>query len=77
MKQWIKNLLSDAKGLPSTRLHLAWGLFITLNIALFVGANDTTIGLILGSMTTLAGISVIDKGGENETNNTGRPQGEN
>lgn len=65
MKQWIKNLLSDAKGLPSTRLHLAWGLFVTLNIALFVGANDTTIGLILGSMTTLAGISVIDKGSSN------------
>ena len=71
MKQWIKDLLSDAKGLPSTRLHLAWGLFITLNIALILKANDTTIGLILGSMTTLAGISVIDKGDNNERDNSG------
>ena len=77
MKEWIKDLLRDSKGLPSTRLHLAWGLFFTLNIALFVGANETIIGLILGSMTTLAGISVIDKGGKDETNNIGRPQGEN
>lgn len=66
---WVKRLLSDAKGEPSTRLHLAWGLFITLNIALFTGANDTTIGLIIGGMTTLAGLSVADKGGKNDNNN--------
>ena len=61
MKQWIKALLSDINGQPSTRLHLAWAMFIALIISLIVKNDSGTIGLIIGGMTTLAGLSVVDK----------------
>lgn len=61
MKQWIKALLSDVNGLPSTRLHLAWAMFCALIIALIMRASDATIGLIIGGITALAGLSVVDK----------------
>ena len=61
MKQWIKALLSDINGLPSTRLHLAWAMFFALIIALITKASDATIGLIIGGITALAGLSVVDK----------------
>lgn len=47
--------------MPSTRLHLAWGMFFALIISLILKASDGTIGLIIGGMTTLAGLSVVDK----------------
>ena len=61
MKDWIKKLLSDINGMPSTRLHLAWGMFFALIISLILRASDGTIGLIIGGITALAGLSVIDK----------------
>jgi hypothetical protein len=61
MKNWIKQLLSDVNGLPSTRLHLAWAMFFALIISLIMKANDATIGLIIGGITALAGLSVVDK----------------
>lgn len=61
LKQWIKQLLSDVNGLPSTRLHLAWAMFIALIISLILKTDSGTIGLIIGGMTTLAGLSVIEK----------------
>ena len=61
MKQWIKTLLSDINGQPSTRLHLAWAMFIALIVSLIVGTDSGTVGLIIGGMTTLAGLSVVDK----------------
>lgn len=61
MKNWIKQLLSDANGLPSTRLHLAWAMFFALIISLIIKASDATIGLIIGGITALAGLSVVDK----------------
>ena len=61
MKEWIKKLLSDVNGLPSTRLHLAWAMFIALIISLIVESDSGTIGLIIGGMTTLAGLSVVEK----------------
>lgn len=61
MKQWIKALLSDINGQPSTRLHLAWAMFFALIIALTTKATDATIGLIIGGITALAGLSVVDK----------------
>lgn len=61
MKNWIKQLLSDANGLPSTRLHLAWAMFFALIISLIMKASDATIGLIIGGITALAGLSVVDK----------------
>lgn len=61
MKDWIKKLLSDVNGLPSTRLHLAWGMFFALIISLILRASDGTIGLIIGGITALAGLSVVDK----------------
>lgn len=61
MKQWIKALLSDINGMPSTRLHLAWAMFFALIIALTTKASDATIGLIIGGITALAGLSVVDR----------------
>jgi hypothetical protein len=61
MKQWIKQLLSDVNGLPSTRLHLAWAMFVALIVSLIVDTDSGTVGLIIGGMTTLAGLSVVDK----------------
>lgn len=61
MKQWIKQLLSDVNGLPSTRLHLAWAMFFALIISLILKTDSGTIGLIIGGMTTLAGLSVVEK----------------
>ena len=61
MKQWIKQLLSDINGIPSTRLHLAWGMFFALIISLLLRASDGTIGLVIGGITALAGLSVVDK----------------
>ncbi len=61
MLNWIKALLSDINGQPSTRLHLAWGMFIALIISLILKASDGTIGLIIGGITALAGLSVVDK----------------
>lgn len=61
MKNWIKKLLSDANGLPSTRLHLAWAMFFALIISLIMKASDATIGLIIGGITALAGLSVVDR----------------
>jgi uncharacterized membrane protein len=61
LKQWIKQLLSDINGIPSTRLHLAWGMFFALIISLLLRASDGTIGLIIGGITALAGLSVVDK----------------
>ncbi|MBR4892345.1 MAG: hypothetical protein IKZ34_04180 [Alphaproteobacteria bacterium] len=67
MKNWIKKLLSDANGLPSTRLHLAWAMFFALIISLIMKASDATIGLIIGGITALAGLSVVDrKQGQNK-----------
>ena len=66
MKQWISKLLSDSKNLPSTRLHLAWGLFFLLCYAVYANKSDSTITAIIGGMATMAGLSVIDKGGKNE-----------
>ena len=61
LKEWIKKLLSDVNGLPSTRLHLAWAMFFALIVSLIVESDSGTIGLIIGGMTTLAGLSVVDK----------------
>lgn len=61
MKQWIKQLLSDVNGQPSTRLHLAWAMFVALIVSLIVDTDSGTVGLIIGGMTTLAGLSVVDK----------------
>lgn len=61
MKNWIKQLLSDVNGLPSTRLHLAWAMFGALIVSLFTDANDATVGLIIGGITALAGLSVVDR----------------
>lgn len=61
MKNWIKQLLSDVNGLPSTRLHLSWAMFGALIISLIKESSDATIGLIIGGITALAGLSVVDK----------------
>ena len=67
MKRWIKDLLSDAKGFPSTRLHLAW--FFSFIIAFYIFyclyknieiCNDILTTLIIG-VGGMAGISIFDK----------------
>ena len=69
MKKWIIKLLSDSKNLPSTRLHLAWGCFFVLLIYIILKEPqaDVVWALICG-ISTMAGLSVIDKGNKNEEN---------
>lgn len=73
---WISKLLSDSKNLPSTRLHLAWGCFFLLCYAVYANKSEPVITAIIGGMSIMCGISVFDKGGKDEKDNTGRPQGE-
>ena len=82
MKKWIIKLLSDSKNLPSTRLHLAWFFaFIAafyIFYCLYKGAeirNDILTTLLL-SISSMAGISIFEKGGKNETNNNNSTNGE-
>lgn len=82
MKQWIKDLLSDAKGLPSTRLHLAW--FFSFIIAFYifyclykgVEIRKDILTTLLISVSSMAGISIFDKGGKNEKSNDNSTNGE-
>lgn len=76
MKQWIIKLLSDSKNLPSTRLHLAWGCFFLLCYAVGTNKPDATITAIIGGMATMAGLSVIDRSGKNESNNSSNGESE-
>lgn len=76
MKQWIIKLLSDSKNLPSTRLHLAWGCFFLLCFAVYSNKSEPVITAIIGGMSIMCGISVLDKGGKNETNNDNNTDGE-
>lgn len=81
MKEWIIKLLSDSKNLPSTRLHLSWFFaFITafyIFYCLYKGIeirNDILTTLLL-SVSSMAGISIFEKGGKNETNNDNSTDG--
>lgn len=62
MKNWVVKLLSDANGLPSTRLHLAWGLFGSIMYGLYKGSDPQNIQTLAYTMAVLAGVSVFDKG---------------
>lgn len=63
---WIKNLLSDSKNLPSTRLHLAWGCFFLLCYAVYVDKAEYIVNAVALAMAGMSGISVWDKGGKND-----------
>ncbi len=76
MKKWISKLLSDSKNLPSTRLHLAWGCFFLLCYAVYADKSEPVITAIIGGMSIMCGISVLDKGYKNETNNDNSTDGE-
>lgn len=76
MKKWIIKLLSDSKNLPSTRLHLAWGCFFLLCFAVYADKSEPVITAIIGGMSIMCGISVLDKGDKNETNNDNSTNGE-
>lgn len=76
MKKWIIKLLSDSKNLPSTRLHLAWGCFFLLCFAVYADKSEPVITAIIGGMSIMCGISVLDKGDKNETNNNNSTNGE-
>ena len=76
MKEWLKNLTSDAKGLPATRLVLSLFMFLLLCICSLIMVicyvkngtpiDNTFIITLCGSITTMSGLSVIDKGVKNE-----------
>lgn len=60
MNKWLKRLLEDANGLPSSRLCISWiltGLVVWKAEVL----NDTKLGLLLTAITTMTSVSVIDK----------------
>lgn len=76
MKKWIIKLLSDSKNLPSTRLHLAWGCFFLLCYAVYSNKPVEVITAIITGMAVMCGISVLDKGNKNETNNNNSTNGE-
>ena len=83
MKQWIIKLLSDTKKLPSTRLHLAWGCFFLLffyviyNTIISQQMQVEVVWALISGSGLMSGISAFEKGGKDEKNNIGRPQGEN
>lgn len=65
--RWIKRLLSDAKGEPSTRLHLAWFFSFILAGYVIYGIykgislqNDLVQSFMIG-IATMCGISIFDK----------------
>ena len=60
MSKWIKHLLEDANGLPSSRLCISW-LLTGLVVWKAEALNDTKIGLLLTAITTMTSVSVIDK----------------
>lgn len=63
MKEWIKKLLSDYSGNPSTRLVLAFALIFILAIYIFTKDNpqsEIVWALICGA-SGMAGLSVVDK----------------
>ena len=60
MNKWLKRLLEDANGLPSSRLCISWiltGLVVWKAEIL----DDTKLGLLLTAITTMTSVSVIDK----------------
>ena len=63
MKKWIKNLLSDYGGNPSTRLVLSFACYFLLASYVLIKENpqsEIVWALILG-MSSMAGLSVVDK----------------
>ena len=70
MKEWLKKLLSDYGGNPSTRLFLAFGCFIVLAIYTFVNKDPKSevLWALISGMSAMSGLSVIDKSSiKNET----------
>lgn len=60
MNKWLKRLLEDANGLPSSRLCISW-IFTGLVVWKAEVLNDTKLGLLLTAITTMTSVSVIDK----------------
>ena len=60
MIRWIKRLLEDANGLPSSRLCISW-LLTGLVIWKAEILDETKLGLLLTAITTMTSVSVIDK----------------
>lgn len=60
MNKWLKRLLEDANGLPSSRLCISWILTVLVvwNVEIL---DDTKLGLLLTAITTMTSVSVIDK----------------
>lgn len=60
MNKWLKRLLEDANGLPSSRLCISWILtgLVVWKVELL---DDTKLGLLLTAITTMTSVSVIDK----------------
>lgn len=68
IKEYLKRLVSDNSGIPSTRLHLAWGCFFLLSY--YVGYNTyihkdmqtEVLWALISGMAAMSGLSVMDKG---------------
>lgn len=60
MNKWLKRLLEDANGLPSSRLCISW-ILTGLVVCKAEVLNDTKLGLLLTAITTMTSVSVIDK----------------
>ena len=60
MNKWLKRLLEDANGLPSSRLCISWILtgLVVWKVEIL---DDTKLGLLLTAITTMTSVSVIDK----------------
>ena len=76
LNNWLKELTSDAKGLPSTRLVLSLFMFVLLSVVCLImvvayvinktSIDNTLIITLCGSITTMSGLSIVDKGGKND-----------
>lgn len=73
MKKWIKSLLSDVKGLPSTRIHISLGCFLLL--CYYIGYNTykgvpiqvEVVWALISWASVMSGVSILDKGKKDET----------
>lgn len=68
IKDYIKKLVADNSGTPSTRLHLSWGCFFLLGY--YVGYNTyiqkdmqpEVLWALISGMAAMSGLSIMDKG---------------
>lgn len=67
IRNWVVSLLSDANGMPCTRLHLAWiltgllGYYIVIKSYRNLELQVEVLWSLITGIATMSGISIFDK----------------